>query len=1034
MPEPVDFRVLGPLEVSIGDVPGPQPSPLRRRLLAALLARAGRQLTVDQLIEVAWAGSPPPSAAASIQVHLHRLRRNIGDAGHIVRGAAGYQITVTPDEFDAMRFTELTARARRERESGHAETALGTVRRALSLWRGEPYDGIARSSLIAAAADRLAARRFSALREMHELSLDLGRHAEVLSSLSELAGEHPYDEHLGALLMLALYRAGRQTDALAVFRGTRAQMVDQLGVEPGATLRRMHEAVLRSDERLADVATGSLGATWVSVGPIAAESGERPSEVPRELPRPPYPFTGRDAELRALDRLADGSGPAPLAVITGMGGIGKTALAVHWAHRAADRFPDGQLYIDLRGHGDAPPLRPIEALGTMLSSLGVPPAHIPLDADQAAARLRTRTGGRRMLIVLDNAADADQVRPLLPGGAGSMVVVTSRRRIGGLIAWHGGTSLTLGPLADLDARDLVARLVAVPAAAAEELADLCGRLPLALRIAAANLSEGPRPDVASYIARLAGDDRLGSLQIVGSADDAAVRAVFESSYRAMPHDARRLFRLLGTIPGPDITAEAAASLAGTGADAAERALDRLVGAHLVERHRPGRYRLHDLLGLYAAERAETEDSRADIDTAVERLLKWYLHRADACRGRLYPSFFHLPLPERRETPIEMDAATAGAWLKAEHKNLLAVVLHAADHGPRRISWLLNDVLRGYMWLGVHGADGLRAGRAALAAARAEGDLAGQTVAELSLVTALLRSNRPQDAIDHGLRAVELASEADLLPCRAAAQQNIAHACASLGRLREAIAHAEAAELAYRELGKAEGRCAALTMLAVAHNHLGEVDTAIGHLEEALELAVEHGKFTFEASLRANLALAHLLRGDLDEARSYIDEVLAARSDGGGIGHNSAHLTLAARIHLASGRDGEALKFATRAVESHGAFSDHRVESNALSALAAVRDALGEHREAVGHYDRALELIGDDGAYYRVEATCGRAAALLKLGETERARRDATAALETAEACEYRLLQDRARGLLAAIDAAEHLRPGRGSVTRASPTS
>jgi tetratricopeptide (TPR) repeat protein len=798
-----------------------------------------------------------------------------------------------------------------------------------------------------------------------------------------------------------------------VFRSQRARLIDRLGVEPAEPLRRMHEAVLRADDRLDDVATASLGGAWEPMPKPTVDVRSRAVEVPRELPRPPHPFTGRDAELRALDGLADDPGPAPMAVITGIGGVGKTALAVHWAHRAADRFPDGQLFIDLRGHGDTPPLRPVEALATMLSSLGVPPAHVPLDVDRAAARFRTCTGDRRLLIVLDNAATADQVRPLLPGGPGSMVVVTGRCRLGGLLAWHGGTSLTLGPLDDGDARDLVTRLLRVPDRAAEDLAERCGRLPLALRIAAANLAETPRPDVASYIERLSRIDRLDSLQIDG-ADDAAVRAVFASSYRAMPADARRLFRLLGAIPGADVTAEAAASLAGATAEATARALDRLVEAHLVDRHRPGRYRLHDLLALYAAERAAAEDP--DRAEATERLLDWYLHRADACRERLYPSYFHMPLPARDAPAIEPDRDAAAAWLKAEHHNLIAAVVHAAEHGPRRIAWQLNDTLRGYLWLGGHGPDALRSGRAALAAARAEGDLAGQAVTELCLTTAMLRCNRPEDAIDHGLRAVELAAAAGALACQGAAEQNIAHACAGLGRLGEAIAHGEAARRAGEELGRTEPECADLVILGVAYCHLGELDTGVEYFERALDLAVEDGRFTFEASLRANLANAHRLRGDLDLAQAYMDQVLRGGVDGTGLGHSSSHLTLAARIHLAAGRLHEALDCATEATEGIGENSDHRVEGNASSAMGSVRDALGEHGEAVRRFDRALELLGDDGVYYRVEARCGRAAALLGLGEADRARTDASAALEQALECDFRILADRARDLLAAIDA------------------
>ncbi|GAB3995876.1 hypothetical protein GCM10029992_14290 [Glycomyces albus] len=439
MAELFDFMALGPLEIRLGDRRGPHLAPMRRRLLAVLLARAGRQVTVDELSDAVWSGAPPRSAASTLLVHVHRLRQALGDPERIHRDPSGYRIAVSAEEFDVLRFNELYHRARSQRAETKPEAAVESLERALALWRGEPYADIEPSRQITVAIERLTEQRLIARQALQEALLDAGRHHEAIASLTELADAHPYVERISALLMLALYRAGRQAESLEVYRKRRAAMVDSLGVEPGSLMRRVHEAVLRSDDRLENVATGTLDRRWepMSTPPVEAAA---PVAVPRELPRAPDRLVGRDAELGTLDRLAE-SEPAPLALITGMGGVGKTALALHWAHRWADRFPDGQLFLDLRGDDPGSALRPIDALKALLSSLGVPAAGIPLDADQAAARFRTRTGDRRMLVVLDNAAAAEQVRPLLPGGSGCLALVTSRHRLAGLTVRDGGDRL-----------------------------------------------------------------------------------------------------------------------------------------------------------------------------------------------------------------------------------------------------------------------------------------------------------------------------------------------------------------------------------------------------------------------------------------------------------------------------------------------------------------------------------------------------------------------------------------------------------------
>ena len=1008
--ERIDFRALGPLEVRFDGGPGPHLAPIRLRLLAALLARPGRLTSTGELTGAMWSGPPPRSAPATLQVHIHRLRQALGDPERIQRRPAGYRIDVTSEEFDVLRFNDLVESARRDRAEGRPHRAVETLEGALGLWSGEPYGGVEPSGVVAAAVDRLNEQRLTARQELYEMALDTGGHLWAVGPLSELAEAHPYFERLSALLMIALYRSGRQADALEVYRRRRAQMVDGLGMEPGALLRRVHEAVLRSDERLDEVATETLDRRWEPVAAPAVETGA-PVAVPRELPRGPDRLAGRDEELRLLDEIAE-SGPAPLALITGMCGVGKTALAVHWAHRVADRFPDGQLFLDLRGDRPDAALRPLDALGALLASVGVPSAEVPFDLDQAAARFRTRTGDRRMLIVLDNAAEAEQVRPLLPGGSGCMVVVTSRRRLAGLTVREGGFRLSLDPLSPEDAQGLLAELLDEPAARTAELAELCGRLPLALRIAAAVLADRPGLDLGAYTEWLSAGDRLSALQIDGEAD-AAVRVVFDSAYQALPSETRRLFRLLGTAPGTDISAEAATRLSGTDRSETERNLEHLVATHLVDRHLPGRYRLHDLLRLYAAERAEAEEPRQVLDAAIERLLRWYLGGADAGHRQLYRNFSRLP-PDAEAEHLELDRDEAAAWLEAEHANLVAAVVHASEHGPRRIAWLLNDALRGHLWLGGHGLDALKAGRAAVSAARAEGDLAGEAVSELSLTTAMLQRNRSEAALAHGLRAVEISAEAGHLPGLAAAEQNVAYAYFGMGRLDEAIEHGEAALRTDLKLGLLHNQISDLMALALAYQHRGDLDLAIDRLERAVGLAAETERFTYEPDMHAHLAAFYSARGRPEQAESYLDLVFRAHRESPSLSNLDHHYSMASVVHLEAGRVESALEYALKAVEYAQGRSGPLSESIALTALGAARDARGEHREAIACFDRAIELTGNDGIFYRTEAALGRAGARLRLGQAGPARADAESALETARECGFKLLEARALDLLASM--------------------
>jgi DNA-binding SARP family transcriptional activator len=1015
MAETFDFRVLGPLEVRVDDGPGPRLPPVQRRLLAVLLARAGRQLAVDEIADAVWAGSPPPSAAATLQVHLHRLRRALRGSRHIVRGTSGYRIEVDDAEFDALRFADLAERGRRERARGELEAAVPLLQRALRLWRGDAYAGVEASGLVTAAARRLGEDRLAATRELHETQLDLGRHDQVIAPLTGLVRAHPYHERLGALLMLALYRSGRQADALEVYRARRAMLVDELGVEPGELLRRVHEAVLRADDLLVTVATGSLDGIWTPVAPAPAAGPA--AAAPRELPMAPHHFTGRERELRALDGLLDGEGASPIAVVTGMGGVGKTSIAVHWGHGVAERFPGGQLFIDLRGQGGQA-LEPLEALTAMLGSLGVPAAQVPPETDQAAARFRSAVGDRRMLIVLDNAASGDQVRPLLPGGANCLTVVTSRHRLSDLIVRHGGTRIPLDALPATDARSLIERLLPGRDLQAEgegvtELAERCGLLPLALHIAAANLADNPQHTIGAYVARLSGGDRLTSLQVRGSAD-AAIRAVFGSSYRTIPSAGRRLFRLLSIVPGRDFTLDAAARLAGEAVADTEPVLDLLVAVHLVEHHLPGRYRFHDLLRVFAEERAEAEVDRGELDGAADRLLRWYLHRADVCRKLLYPEYTALDAPAYGHEAFAPTTAEAAAWLTAERGNLSAAVRYAAEHGPPETAWLLNDALGGFMWLGVHSAEAIGLGRAVLAVAERSGDLLGRAAAELSLAWPLVSANRSAEAIEHGELAARLAAEAGSLAAKAAAEHNLAFAKAGVGRPREALEHAGSAMRANRDLGRRGAQGFNLEAMGGIHLQLGDIDTGIALLEETLRMSVEDGAEVLDATTLTNLGTAFFARGDLDLATAQLQKVLGAAAGAVTTSPHTGHLRLAAQIDLAAGRLDEAMAHAKAYADALGEHPIRMLEALTLCTLASVHDARGDHREAVATFDRALELTDRGSFYFRVDAMLGRSAAMFHLGESDRAAAAAERTLEAARGSGYRILEARALNLLAEI--------------------
>ncbi|WP_243707239.1 BTAD domain-containing putative transcriptional regulator [Micromonospora sp. KC606] len=572
------FQILGPVVAYAASGPVALGTARQRTVLAVLLVEPGAPVSLDQLIERLWGSTPPQRARQTMHTYLSRLRDVLSGVGGpvLVRRSGTYTLEIDSYTVDLHRFRALATRARQTPDD---DRAADLWRKAMALWKGRPFADLD-SDWLRMVADALETERLAAGLDRTDVLLRSGEHAPLLPELTAAAAEHPLDERRARQLMLALYRSGRQADALAHYRLLRTRLVDELGSDPGPVLRELHQRMLRHDPELTATATTETPGT--SAAPANAIL-RRPAQLPADVAG----FTGRAADLHRLDQMmGGGSGDAPQAVVItaigGAAGVGKTSLAVHWAHRVADRFPDGQLYVNLRGYDPEQPMPAGDALARFLTALGVTGQNIPLDVEERAARYRSELAGRRMLILLDNVASAAQVRPLLPGTGSCLVVVTSRDSLAGLVAVQGAHRLDLDLLPTAEAVALLRRLVGqriqAEPEAAEALAEQCARLPLALRVAAELVMSRPDSTLADLVAELA--DRRTRLELLDAGGDpyAAVREVFSWSIQHLPAEAVRVFRLLGLHSGPDLDPYAAAALANTGLDQARRMLALLARA------------------------------------------------------------------------------------------------------------------------------------------------------------------------------------------------------------------------------------------------------------------------------------------------------------------------------------------------------------------------------------------------------------------------------------------------------------------------
>jgi DNA-binding SARP family transcriptional activator/Tfp pilus assembly protein PilF len=852
----VEFGLLGPLLARDGGSDLIVSAPRQRVLLAALLLKAGRVVGVDELAEALWADQPPRNAHGAIHTAVQRLRSTLGPAGArlVLTRPPGYLIDVGDGELDLLRFEVLVGSGQAAAAAGRWELAAGALREALGLWRGEPLADVSSPLLRAREVPPLTERHLSVLALRIDADLNLGRHDEVAGELRQLIAAHPLRERFHAQLMLALYRAGRQADALGAYQEARRLLAEELGVDPGPELRRLHQQILEADPGLMP---------------------DRPV-TPAQLPAAVRHFVGRAPELRALEQLLEAPGAAGTVVISaidGSAGVGKTALAVRFAHQAAGQFPDGQLYVNLRGFGPSgPPVTAQEAVRGFLDALGVPTVSIPAGLEAQAGLYRSLLAGRRMLIVLDNARDAAHVRPLLPGAGGCLVVVTSRRQLTSLVAAEGASLLTLGLLTVGEARELLIRLLgaarfAAEPAAADELIRLCARLPLALSVVAARAAARPGFPLTALTGELRGaQSRLDALAAGDAASD--VRAAFSWSYQQLAAPAARMFRLLGLHPGPDISVPAAASLAGVPPVQARRALGELARVHLLTEPAPGRFALHDLLRDYAAEQAAARDSPAARHRAARRALDHYLHTAHAAAVLLNPARGSLdlasPRPGARPEDIS-DHGQALAWFRAEHRVLLAAIAWAPEAGFDDLAWQLPWTTVPFFDSQVFWGDWATSQHVALAAAQRLGDRRGQARVHRDLGAACTQQGDYAAAHAHLRSALELFTELGDQADQARVHYGLAWVLECQGEYRAALGHAFRSLRTFRAAGHRVGEARALNAVGWCEALLGDYQQALDHLGQALQLYRELDEQLGESTALDSLGLAHHRLGDYAEA-------------------------------------------------------------------------------------------------------------------------------------------------------------------------
>ncbi|MEU8185198.1 BTAD domain-containing putative transcriptional regulator [Micromonospora sp. NPDC049047] len=870
--------MLGPVRLWRGVAELPAGPPQRRAVLALLTLAAGQPVGRDELVDALWPTEPPRRVTNVLQTHVKHLRRVL-EPGRTARKPSrvlpsvgtGYRLAVDPVAVDLYRFRRLVDEARTAHAADDQARVWELTGWALNLWQTPLADvpmlaGHPRTAAMTTESQLVISWRVDA-------AIRMGRAAEVLALVRAEARARPLDEPAQADLMRCYLALGRRAEAFAVFESTRRRLVAELGVDPGALLTDAHRELLEPDRSTPAVSRpaapsvtlagssaveqpiGLAGSSAVeqAIGLAGSSAVEQPI-VPAQLPPDAVAFVGRTEQLRWLDDVATGGAScrSPLAVVTGTAGVGKTTLAVHWSHRAAEWFPDGQLYADLRGFdAGTGPVRVDEVMRGFLTALGVATERMPAGLTAQVGLYRSLLVGRRVLVLLDNARCADQVRPLLPSSAGCFAVVTSRVDQRGLVV-TGARPLSLGLMTEVEARQLLTsrfdspRVAAAPEAV-DQLVAACARLPLALAIVAARATAQPQLPLAALASQL----RAGASDLTAFADEDEsfdIRAVFSWSYRALPADASALFRLLGLHPGPDISVAAAAALAGTTVEEVRRPLEQLTRAHLLVEHRPGRYACHGLLRVYAADLARAVDPESVRQDAVHRFTAHYLAWATVADQLISPY-----RPPGRPAPGEPGVVRAGAspvglgaeppsetdtafdWFAAECEVLLAVINQAAASGFHRLTCELAWSLTTFLDHRAQWHDQATVQRIALAAAGRLGDESVRARTHRGLARAYSRLGRHADASRELRQAVLLYAALGDDVGLANTEMSLADSCERRLRYAAALKHAERALALYEGAGYRPGQANALNAVGWCRALLGDHAQAVTYSARALRL-------------------------------------------------------------------------------------------------------------------------------------------------------------------------------------------------------
>lgn len=1005
----VELNVLGPWEVRVGQKHVAIPSGRLQTLLAALVLSEGRPVAVRTLADQLWPDEPPLNAGATVHTYVTRLRKLVGaEVIHTVAG--GYQLRVETGHIDLYRFRGLM---RATEQAGTDEQELELLQRALLLWRGRPFGDSVSTWLDREVIPPLTEEWFAATERRIDLEVAVGPPKRVIAELSDLTVRYPTRESLWVRLISALHGAGRRGEALEAYRQIRETLNSELGLDPSEELRHLQRAVLRDE--------------------LPSHSSEPAvtTTTPAQLPADVIDFAGRTDELAALSALAQAAEGSTVTVLTGTAGVGKTALAVRWAHQMADGYPDGQLYVNLRGHAPDRPVRPIEALAWFIGALGVAPDRVPPDIDAAASLFRSLVSGRRMLILLDNVGDAEQVRPLLPAGVGMHVLVTSRRLLAGLIVTNAARHLTVTPLPADEAALFVTRILAprlVSADSARALARQCCYLPLALRIAAANLRVDPHLGIDEYLDQLRVGDQLATLMVDGD-PSASVRAALDWSYLRLPAPAQNVIRHLGLVPGPEVTVAAVAVLTDTSPEDAGRWMRALIDANLVEVDRNHRFGMHDLLKAYAVERGLIEDGDGDRAAAVSRLLDWYLRRTVAAVEKLYPMMVRLPVPpprcDRPSAP-PVDSTDALSWLAVERRNLVDAVVHAAANGHHEYAWRLGDALRAYFDGTGHRVDWLTVAAATMAAATAGGHAGARAAAAANLAHVHQFCGDGAAALDHATASLRFSKEAGWAEGEARALNHLGALRMIEGRPERAFEMFVDALALDRRVGDDKGVAIRLGNLGVTSMVLGRLDAAAAYLGEALEVHRRCGHS--QALALANLATVQRMSGAYDAA---LRNALLSRTKAD---HGHPHQEVLILVTLCAierdrGRLTEAQRYADLAEACAREVGAPALLADAAGSQGAIDLQEARYESAAERYRQAAEDTGGMGG--RIVAQIGLTRALCGGGDINRAATCGREALEAAEANGYRILEADALFATAEVALERHRRTGDQGLLRDS---